>query len=191
MDTFIRLLVFCAMGLGLLVLNVWFARLAWSTVRPPDFVLAPITVIDGEAKTSGTGLAQMLQARLTTLEHQLADTDSALQNVVEQAVSVAVRGDGRKDAAPSSSVYIFRTVRMPTSLLATPDIDVKVAGVELGGVLPFLERFLVRPRQLAFSISSGASGTLITTGDIRPMVSRGSTQIRAKIGEHSAASHAK
>ena len=179
MDFFSRLLVFSALGLSLLVLNVWFVRLAYSAVLARDFVIAPIALVsaaDAE-KTSGTALAQLLQARLKTLEHQLAETDSALVNASEQPAAIVIQSGTVSSDANSNPILLFKTVRMPTALLSGANVNISVGGVQVGGLLPVFERFLARPRQLSFSISPGANGTLVTAGDIQPMVTRGAPEI--------------
>jgi tetratricopeptide (TPR) repeat protein len=178
-DTLVRLLTYSALGIVILLANIWFIRLVYASFAAPEFVIAPIQVIksgksDEAEAISGAAFAQMLQARLKTLESELAGTERALQRVGDLPRGVV---NIPSSTGPLIPVFRFGTVRMPTTLLNAPNFNISVAGVEVGGLIPYIERQLVRRRQLTFTIYSEAEGKQLVAGDIQPLIREGIGQL--------------
>jgi hypothetical protein len=158
MEFAIRLLLYSAAGLVLVVANLWFVRSIYKDFLSSEFVIVPFNVIDPSGKATadktGLALAQMMAARLADIQSQL----KATQATVEQRPSV---GDASR-AFPVTALFVPRAVDIPTSLFQPVDIKVSVGGVEVGGIIAWLQRALSHERAIAFTTYERAEKVIIS-----------------------------
>jgi hypothetical protein len=90
----------------------------------------------------------MLQARLQSLVRELRDAQAGFTtNVRAPALAQGA------PAAPVGDVRLWtQTVALQTGLLQPMDIKLSVGGVDVGGILPWLQRWLSSRRTLHFTL---------------------------------------
>ncbi len=144
-----RFLLYVALGCGLLSLNVWYVRGLVRSFRSSGALVAPIQIVGAERSDHGSALAHLLVARLDRIDEEMALANAALEPVEGHDM-------GRLDmvAEPASPLLIetFRPL----------DLDVRVGGLELTGVLSWIQRALVEERILQLSLLRGADGARVS-----------------------------
>jgi hypothetical protein len=157
MDGVVRVLFFVVIGGTLLVANIWFIRAVHGAVSEESLIIAPVQVIDagGTTPSYGGGLAALLQASLADVAKNLKDS----QNVL-----LGAQGSTAAEINPAALVSPG-AVNIPTALLDPVNIDVAVAGVDVKGFLPWVQRRMNRPQTLSFSMFIDKENTIVT-GDI-------------------------
>jgi hypothetical protein len=180
MDAALKILVFTLLGAALLAANAWYVSAIVHTIKGGRLVIAPISVISEPAETHGTSealgrmlaealvrrqanepggigeaLARMLVVRLRSVMRDLEQAQNFLQKADE------VRGSRPPEAVDLPLFGTPRTVRLDTRLFQPAEIEVKVAGVELGGLLPRLQGWFVEDRTLSFTVSLQGPTTIV------------------------------
>jgi hypothetical protein len=141
-------------GLTLGVAVIWYLGLLYQEIRGTgQIVIDPLTVIDNGGKANdelGKALAQMLQARLQSLVRELRDAQAGFTtNVRAPALAQGA------PAAPVGDVRLWtQAVTLQTGLLQPIDMKLSVGGVDVGGILPGLQRWLSSRRTLHFTLYS-------------------------------------
>lgn len=157
-----RIAFITLLGLTLLTVVIWFLGFLVQEIRGTgEIVIAPVTVIDNEGKGNdelGRALAQMLQARLQTLERELRNA--------QEGFTTNVRAPALAQTATTTLVGDVRlwtqVVSLQTGLLQPTEMKLSVAGVEVGGMLPWFQRQLSSQRTLHFTIYRQASEAQIS-----------------------------
>jgi hypothetical protein len=153
MATVAKILVFTVLGVALLAANAWYFGAVYHSVKGGSvgsLVIAPFRIIGGPGGMGGLdeALARMLVVRLRIILSELEEAQSSLR----EAGKAPDRG-----AMQAGAVPIFpaasRTVRLDAQLFEPATIDVKVAGVEVSGLLSWLQRWFVEDRTLNFTVS--------------------------------------
>jgi hypothetical protein len=164
-DNVVRLLIFLVIGVVLLIVNIWYLRALREEISGGEVVIAPFQIIGQKDEDGrlGNNLAYILQARLTRIEQDLAAAQESLKNVPRASVSeiTSPLAQVAPPSAQTSAIPIFHpsilpigmsSVHIPTELLQTTNIKLAVGGVDVGGVLPWVQQRIVRPRTLNFSV---------------------------------------
>jgi hypothetical protein len=149
MDVVVKILVFAVLGITLLTANAWYIGLLYRTVSGGGgVVVAPIRVVGGPAGASNLDevMARMLLVRLRSIMGEL-----------EQAQSALGKAEAGMAPGPSGAMLPLlgpaRTVRFEAQLFEPTKIDLKVAGVDVGGLLPWLQGWFAQDRTLTFTAS--------------------------------------
>jgi hypothetical protein len=164
------------LALGALILTaavIWYLQFCYQEIRGSSvIVIDPLTVVDQEGKGNeelGKALALMLQARLESLTNELREaqeglTASATTATVQAAAGVTRVGDVR---------LWTQDVALHTGLLQPVDMKLSVGGVEVGGMLPWLQRRMSRDRTLHFTLYT-RDGEAQVFGSLTPLQLNGS-----------------
>lgn len=142
-------------GLTLALVVIWYVGLLDQEIRGTgQIVIDPLTVVDGSGKTNdelGAAMAQMLQARLQSLV-------SDLQEAQARSMSPSTTPSGESRTTPDALVGDVRlwtqAVTLQTGLLQPVNMKLSVGGVEVGGFLPWFQRWFSRRRTLHFTVYS-------------------------------------
>src|SRR5262249_15698739 len=155
MEIAAKVAIYLTVGVALLACNVWFVRAVYQSLTGGDLVVAPVKIVGGtgDAAIAGETLPRMLISKLQSLEWDPRQPQSALRQGDAAAGAAPKKTDG---AAPPSAV---RPGGVTAGILGTPktavlnaqlfeptNIDVKVAGVDVGGLLPRIQRWFVADR---------------------------------------------
>lgn len=156
MDLAVKLALYAAVGLVLILANLWFVRLAmesFSSQGLPD-TIAPVHVVGVEDKDGkiGQGLAGMLLALLGKIRQEM--DSSAAQLRTPMVDPQTVRPQDLTDPA---------SLDLPERLFQPIDVDMKIGGVEVGGILNWVQRALVRDNSLQLSVQN-EKGRAIVSG---------------------------
>jgi hypothetical protein len=169
MEMAAKLAVYLTLGVGLLACNLWFFSSAYRAVTGGDLVVAPVKVIggSGDAEVAGETLAGMIVSSLQKLEWDLRESQSAFRQQDAPA-----KEDPRQKGEVSSSVRpaagiatgvlgMPKTAILNAQIFEPTNIDVKVAGVDVGGLLPRIQRWFAADRTLAFSVSWNGKDAIV------------------------------
>jgi hypothetical protein len=158
MDLAAKILTYVALGIILLTVNLWYFRSLYQTVHGGDVVIAPIKLVGPQQSADmGETLARMLIARLKAIEWDLQHSQISLRRSDEVAKTATTPSTPSGQEAPGGMVPgIFgtpKTAGISAQLFEPASVDVKVAGVDVGGLLPRIQRWFVEDRILTFSVS--------------------------------------
>ena len=169
MESLMRIGVFLVFGGILLLANIWFVRQAFESFFRPGLVIAPFELV-GQSGDAGTGktLAYLLQARLQQVLGDLERAQNSLRNTPPGPAGQARLEIEKPDSGgpPQPPVPAFwQPIRLNTTLFSPVDMKVAVGGVEVGSVLPWIQRAIVKRDMLTFTVSYEA-GKAVIAGDI-------------------------
>src|SRR5215510_4511883 len=152
LEEIIRVGFLIVVGLALGVGIVWYLSFLYREITGTSHVVIDRFVVvrnDGKGDDDlGKALAQMLQVRLQALASELRDAEAGLTtNVSASALT------GKQSVTPVGDVRLWtQAVSLQTSLLQPVDMKLSVAGVEVGGLIPWIQRGLTSRRTLQFTV---------------------------------------
>lgn len=161
MDTLIRIFSFSAIGLVLLVANLWFARTAYRQFLSTEYVISPFNVIDPQDSIpdgAGLAMAQMMAARLVNIQAQLEGAREAPMSALSDT------SDPDSELLGATSLFITRPVDIPTDLFEPVEIRATVGGVEVGGIFSYFQHRLAAERAISFT-THHREGNAIVSAD--------------------------
>ena len=148
MELFQKVAIFLAAGTVLLTLNIWFVRFAidsFSWRKLPDTIAPALFVgIEDKDAKAGQALAGMILGRLGKIREEVAATVDQLRTPLSE-----VHGIRTQD------VYEAIDIELPTGLLGPLNIEMKVGGVEVGGILNWIHRSLASDNSLRLTVENG------------------------------------
>jgi hypothetical protein len=162
LDDFIRLGFLALIGATLVLITAsYIGFLVQEFASRGEVVIEPFTVVREDGKQDderGKALAQALQARLQSLVSALRSSDDELRTKRAEAVagpssigSVYVSPLGATGAKVSTQVS-ERLDSLKTGLLQPIDFKLSVAGVDVSGMMPWLQRRLFSRRRMHFAV---------------------------------------
>lgn len=148
LEDVIRVGLLALVGFGLTIAVVWYLHFIYQEISGAgQVVIDDFTVVREDGKSDdavGKALAQMLQARLHSLTRELRDAQANL------TTSGAREMQG---SAPVGNVLLWtQPIALETGLLKTVDMKLSVAGVDVGGLIPWAQRGLTRRRTINFAL---------------------------------------
>jgi Papain family cysteine protease len=152
-DDSIRIGFLALAGLAVTLIAVWLLDLVYQEIAGTgQIVIDQFNVVRLDGKTDsefGRGLAQGLQARLQLLTRELQDAQAGLstENTASEPGTVVA---ARKHLGLSN---IIPPGGISTTLLSPVELKLSVAGVDVGGLIPWLQRKFTSYRTLSFTIS--------------------------------------
>jgi len=159
MEFFVKAMLFSFGGLTILAINLWFCQLIYQSFKGGDLVIAPVKIVGGSGDTAAASetLARMLIARIKALEWDVEQSQASLQQAdIKQANEGGPSAMQASEKARGVTSGVFGTPRMAglnAHLFEPTSIDIKVGGVDVGGVLPRIQSWFVEDRTLSFSVS--------------------------------------
>jgi hypothetical protein len=202
-----EVLIYLAIGFGLLAAVVWYGRSVGLAIRgEAEVTVVPFQMTGSsgdEAKRKGTMLARLLLTELAEIDRVLATSQDELQKTGVSDMDDATRTSGAPTDEPvpliqdaggtetpagsaSTSVtepaiepadrrstvwnglFTSRQVGITMTVLAPTDLTLKVGGVELSGVVAWLQQRLARRHSLEFTVDEGATKVTIA-GDLEAL----------------------
>jgi hypothetical protein len=143
-----RLAVYVFAGFVLLLLNLWYIRSVYRTYFSRDMpeVVAPFLCVgrDDPKGDKGRALAQLLVSRLYSLQREINRAEEALQETT--ANPSAPRPGAPRIVDRPSEIFLN------TRVLAVPDVQVKVSGVEVSNLLNWAYRTIGEGRAIRVSL---------------------------------------
>lgn len=172
-DSLFKIAFYGSTGLALAGAVVWYLGSLCSTLTGKgEVVIAPFEIVrtDGTFDTTaGVALANMLQVQLREIERNIDAAQKQLVGKPPEGRAEGGEGTVALTVAPVPiSPLLIQGVGMQTKLLEPADIKVSVAGVEVGQVLPWLQRQLVNRRTVVFTLYQKKQGVHVT-GALTPM----------------------
>lgn len=172
-DDAIRIAFLVLTGLALAVVTIRYVSFCVEEITGTGrVVIDPLSVITDNGKGSeelGMALAQMLQADLESRasEFQNAQQELALTSSPNSEVTAATTAVARpvdvvgnvRGWTPDVPLKIFLLKPLNTSLLQPVNMKLSVGGMEVGGILPWLQRQISSRRTLHFTLYSHGNDT--------------------------------
>ena len=159
-----------------MVANLWWITGVRKAVGDREVIIAPIQVV-GSAQDStplGSVIAGLVQSRLA----QLAQEFKSVQGHREAAGDKRPREAAtRVDTNALLLSWGSRSLNIPTGLLDPINVKFAVAGVEVTGLFPWLQRNLTNPNAVSFSAYLDGDRAIIS-GDLQPLTGRSGRSIR-------------
>lgn len=165
-DDFVRLGLLTLVGAALVLVTAgYLGFLVQELSSRGEIVIEPFTVVsengekDGER---GKALAQALQARLQSLVIELRSSEDELK---ARQTDAPASGTGAVYRSPLGatgakvSAVSERLDALKTGLLQPLDFKVSVAGLEVSGMVPWLQRFMVSRRTVHFAVFTQKDAT--------------------------------
>lgn len=180
MDVVVKGLAFVVLGLILLTANIWYLGFIYRSFAEASLVVAPIRIVGGSQVEKGTDdvLARMLLVRIRSVMADFEQAQSSLKGEPQTASTTAPTG-----VVPTVFSQA-QTVRLKAQLFETNDIDVKVAGVEVGGLMSWFQRWFAEDRMLNFTVSLQERAAIIA-GNVDALDKRAARPIWIRIEDQS------
>ncbi len=154
MDQVLRGMAFLLVGLLLVLCNLYYVR-ALIALRSPRYTIVPISVVgavdESGDPTDGLALAQLLQARIQSIEREIGAANEALTATAPLA-SARVRPVGILPGELAAFVSPLEVLTLPTAVLSTPDIKIAVSGIEVGGLVSWFRSRISQKQTLSYAI---------------------------------------
>ena len=175
LDGFVRIVFYAGVGLTLLGSLAWFVNSAYRELTGRgDLVIAPFKIAEsGDAKdvARGEALARMLQVRLQQIERELDVSQTALiegfnRNSLIPQVAGAAASVPQTSIAPT--LFVAQGAALNTRLLDPTPIKIAVAGVDVGVILPWLQRWFASRRTLELTYYKKSKAVIIS-GSLGPL----------------------
>lgn len=177
-DPILRSLMLIIAATALIAVNLFAVRSIGRIWFDRGATIMPFKVV-GADQVLGPAMASLLQARLREIQRQLQQVQ--LGFVQSEASSPACpappqpvgAGDQHEDGKPSAPLPVIRLVSapVPTALFEPLDLTMSVGGVDVGSILGWMQRTVVRPRVVQFTVSF-SNGEAIVAGDLAPLTGR-------------------
>ena len=176
LDLFIKIVFYVGAGLVLFGSVAWYLNAAYVELSGKgELVIAPFRIAEsGDAKdgSRGEALARMLRASLEKIEGDLAVSQ---QTLVDSTASGA-----RADPAPSvpaaesitsiaPPLFVAQRAGLQTRLLEPAQVKLAVAGVDVGVIIPWLQRTLTSRRTLELTYYQKSKSVVVVSGSLHSM----------------------
>lgn len=175
MEVLTKFAVYFTAGLALLACNIWFLGAVYQSVTGGNLVVAPVKIVGGtgDPNLAGEALARLIIARLQALQWDLKESQSSLtsenqRQIAAQKQPAVTEGLLPRGGVASPGMTIPQTATLNAQLFEPTTIDVKVAGVDVGGLLPGIQRWFVHDKTLTFAVSWDGTSAMIA-GNIDPL----------------------
>ena len=173
-DISLKVAFYVVTGLALILTSSWYVRSLYETITGrAEVVIAPIEIIDANGKVDkerGTALAHMLQARLHEIEDDIHGAQKQLMGKAPEGRAATAGGSATTVSSLPSLMGLTPTpipqvltqgVGLETRLLEPAQINVSVAGVEVGGAVAWMQRQMANRRTVVFTLYEKKRGVHI------------------------------
>lgn len=181
METLTKFAALLAVGSVIFTANLWYIRALISSISNTEIVIAPIKVLGAnkDQVDLDENLSRMLVARMRLIEWNVERSQTELQS--EPSASSHAKPARQESAAPEAGAGTAEerpavigivgflgspsTVGLNATLFEPTSIEAKVGGVDVGGLLPRIQRWFVQDKILALSVSYVDPKAAIVTGN--------------------------
>jgi thermolysin metallopeptidase-like protein len=183
-DSLFKVAFYGAVGLALAAAVIWYVGSLYSALAGKgEVIIAPFEIVGADGavdKSKGIALAHMLQVQLHEIEQGIDAAQKQLVGKPPEGQTSGIKEIAQPAPTLSSIPSVFlppllqsppifvQGVGVPTKLLEPAEIKVSIAGVEVGQVLPWLQRQLVNQRTVVFTVYQKKQGVHVT-GALTPM----------------------
>lgn len=169
-STTITILLYVGLGALLLLANVWYVRSLINTWKPSEasLIIAPFQIVgqDDPHQTLGLALANMLQSRLAKLGREMRTSAEALEQASRSSTPQGDEPDVEPQVVPEALEFRGPTESLESSglaeVFAPMDLEIEVGGLQLGGLVAYFQRLLVRDRLLRITVTYSDSKAVVS-----------------------------
>jgi hypothetical protein len=155
MEIAVKIAVYLTLGVALVACNVWYIRAVYQGMTGGGLVVSPVKAVGGtgDAAIAGETLARLIISKLQSLEWDLRQSQSALKDAAKRTNPETASPPATPAGITAGILDTPKMAVLNAQLFEATDINVKVAGVDVGGLVPRIQRWFVADRTLAFSVS--------------------------------------
>lgn len=167
MESLLRTGLFLVLGGTLILANLWFIQAVRDNFLSRGIAIASFDVVGGNGDPElGRTLATLLQARLRQVQADLQRAQERLTRAPNDFAPPAItpglsQSDKDEKLPPPMPVLWAEPVNLNTALFEPVDIKINVGGVEVGRLVPWIQRALVKSHSLHFTVSYEKEKTII------------------------------
>ena len=174
LDLFFRVTFYVVTGVALAGACAWYAQSLYHEVTGRgEVVIAPFEVVgSANNKDRGLALAHMLHARLREIERDMRVAQQELMGghpgtrpaapATMQSLEPAPAQAGMVATRIAMPQLLTQTVELRAGLLEPADINISVGGVQVGGVVAWMQRLMSNPRTLVFTLYERKDGAQVS-----------------------------
>ncbi|MER8929189.1 hypothetical protein [Mesorhizobium sp. M0767] len=168
MDFVAKIAVYAASALALVWINLWFVKFAYQGFVGGDVAIEPVQIngVDGKTVTDDH-ISRMIVAQIASIQ---AELDQSLAELKEAQATSGAKLSRRVVAFgvdPGARDFpVPKAARFSATLFSPTAIDAKISGVDVGALLPRIQRWFVQDRILRFSVLMLNSDKAIVSGDV-------------------------
>jgi hypothetical protein len=169
-ELFLKVVFYVCVGLALAGAILWYVTSAYEALTGrAALVILPFTVADnGDDKSHGRSevLSKMLHAQLQQIEHDLAASqkmlvEGARADAPAPATEHPQPGETKAVTSITPPLFVTQGVSLQTRLLEPTEIKISVAGVDVGGLLPWFQKLLITQRTLEFAYYETSTSVIV------------------------------
>ena len=190
MDVLAKVAAFMGVGAIILALNLWYAKALYDSFGGGGIVIAPVKVFGADQKLVGLDERFVAAASVEHTRDRMGP-----RTVPGRAPGRACRLGGTNHWNRLSRLTRFRPrpsgssgclecpnlAGLDARLFEPASIEATVGGVDVGGLLPRVQRWFVQDRILALSASFVDEKTVIIAGDLNVLKSGNHSPLRLKV----------
>lgn len=174
MDLFLRVVFYIVTGVALAGACAWYVQSVYHEVTGRgEVVIAPFEVVgSANSKDRGLALAHMLHARLREIERDMRVAQQELMGAHATKAPAKLATMQNFEPVPVESgmpvsrmpmpQLLTQAVELRAGLLEPTDINISVGGVQVGGVVAWLQRLMSNPRTLVFTLYERKDGAQLS-----------------------------
>jgi hypothetical protein len=169
----VRIVFLVVGGLTLVLISIWYVSFCFEEITGTGrVVIDPLTVVTDDGKGNedlGKALAQMLQSDLESRASEFQNAQYELALISSPSSQATGSSPPRLQGSeivgnvrgwtPNVPLKIFLLRPLSTSLLQPIDMKLSVAGMDVGGILPWLQKSISSRRTLHFTLYSHGDET--------------------------------
>lgn len=173
-DLFLRVAFYIVIGIALAGACAWYLQSVYHEVTGRgEVVIAPFEVVGAaNNKDRGLALAHMLHARLHEIERDMRVAQQELMGAHATKVPAKLATMQNLEPAPVETgmpvsrmpmpQLLTQAVELRAGLLEPADINISVGGVQVGGVVAWMQRLMSNPRTLVFTLYERKDGAQLS-----------------------------
>lgn len=157
MDTLLKITIYLIIGCLLVIANIWFVRSVLTSFGNREMLIAPFetsTSTDVGDNRLGRNLAHMLHARLTEIQSRWKISQAILKEKPESSA--------HRIELARPKFRLWPDFDIPNEFFEPVGIDIAVAGIEIGGLLSWIQGATLKNRTAIFTVTYGSEGATIT-----------------------------
>ena len=174
LDLFFRVTFYVVTGVALAGACAWYVQSLYHEVTGRgEVVIAPFEVVgSANNKDRGLALAHMLHARLREIERDMRVAQQELMGghpgtrpaapATMQSLEPTPVQAGMVASRIAMPQLLTQTVELRAGLLEPADINISVGGVQVGGVVAWMQRLMSNPRTLVFTLYERKDGAQVS-----------------------------
>lgn len=168
MEFIAKIAVYAASALALIWLNLWFVKFTYQGFVGGDVAIEPVQInrVDGTTVTNDH-ISRMIVAQIASIQAELDQSLAELKRTQAADGAKLSRHVVAFSVGPATREFpVPKAARLSATLFSPTAIDAKISGVDVGALLPRIQRWFVQDRTLRFSVLMINANKAVVSGDV-------------------------